>query len=361
MRALIVLIGLLFAAPAWANSMEDALCQAPSTPVDRMESTEKFCRSTVRALGQLPRSTANEARALLTPESLALMVTMTTAWAGTQGIPVVGQAVDAALMSIGVILITAQSAALADALWRYANCTSTARSHADLDFAATHLSRAIAAAGVNIVAFILTKRLLGPGRSGSMGPPRGMAAVAAEGAQVVVQTPRSTLQAPALAMTGGMKPPSPTGTAREQAAKTVDPKAFVQWVHRLRKRPTRSTPAAYAYQQRYAGPEEFLVEGGNEQIWADGARLEKARLIEAKFIDAPEKSPFISESKCNENVRRWIQQEVFDEFRRYAAVIAAPETPVVALEVITNDARAVPFFESLLRSFGIPGEVIVRP
>lgn len=50
-----------------------------------------------------------------------------------------------------------------------------------------------------------------------------------------------------------------------------------------------------------------------------------------------------------------------EEFRRYAAIIAAPDTPVVALEVITNDVRAVPFLESLLRSWGIPGEVLVRP
>jgi hypothetical protein len=46
---------------------------------------------------------------------------------------------------------------------------------------------------------------------------------------------------------------------------------------------------------------------------------------------------------------------------RYAAVIKDPDTPVMGLEVIVNDGRAVPFFEALLRQFGIPGEVVVRP
>lgn len=121
------------------------------------------------------------------------------------------------------------------------------------------------------------------------------------------------------------------------------------------------TPEAYRYQQRHAGPEEILVRGGGEQVWADGPRMRNARLVETKFVDAPERSPFIPDSKCDPKIRQWIQQELVEEFRRYAAVIADPQTPAVALEVVTNDARAAAFFESLLRSFGIPGEVLIRP
>ena len=362
MRRLLLLFALLSAAPVWAQSVEDALCQRPATTVDHMESAEKFCRSFARAMRQLPQSTVNEASALLSPESFALMVGLTAAWAGTQGIPVVGQAIDSAVLALGIVLITAQSASLADSLWRYADGTSTARSFAELDAAATHLSRAIATVGVSVVAFILTRRALGPGgSSGSRGPPRELATATAPAmASAVPQVSRPAALTPALAMAGNPRPPSPPRTSRGQVPKAVDRAAFAQWLQRARRRPARTAPAAYRYQSQQAGPEEFLVEGGGEQIWADGVRMDKAHLVETKFIDTPEKSPFIAESKCNEAIRRWIHQEVIDEFRRYAAIIAAPETPVVALEVVTNDARAVPFFESLLRSLGIPGEVVVR-
>ena len=362
MRTLTLLVALLLAAPAWGNSIEDAFCRPPSTPVARMEATEKFCRSFARALHKLPQSTADEARALLSPESLVLMTAMTAAWVGTQGIPVVGQAVDAALMAVGVILLTAQSAALANALWQYADRTSAARSFADLDAAADHLSRAISTVGVNIVAFVLTKQTLGKGRPGPLEPPPGLATAQGFSTSLaVVGAPRSSATAPALAMAGGPPPPSIMEPTQGKPPKAVDPEAFAQWIQRSRKRLARNSPEAYRYQQQQAGPEEILVQGGGEQVWADGARIHEARLVETKFVDVPEKSPFIPDSKCNENVRRWVHQELFEEFRRYAAVISDPGTPAVALKVITNEARAVPFLESLLRSFDIPGEVLVRP
>lgn len=82
MRTLAMLFVLLLAAPAWANSIEDAFCRPPSTPVARREGAEKFCRSFARALHKLPQSAADEARALLSPESLVLMTAMTAAWVG---------------------------------------------------------------------------------------------------------------------------------------------------------------------------------------------------------------------------------------------------------------------------------------
>ena len=361
MRTLPLLLILLLSTPVWAHSIEYAACRAPSTPVQQMESAEKFCRSFARALHKLPQATTDEARALLSPESLALMTAMTAAWVGTQGVPIVGQAVDAALMAAGVILLTAQSAALANTLWQYAHLTSTARSPADLDAAADYLSRAISTVGINLVAFVLTKQTLGKGRPGPMGPSPGL--LMAQGpstASVAVGMTHSPALAPALAMAGSVPPPSRGQATQGTPPKAVDSKAFAQWIQTARKRPTRNAPEAYRYQQRQAGPEEVLVQGGGEQVWADGARMDQARLVEAKFIDTPEKSPFIPDSKCNESVRRWVHQELFDEFRRYAAVITDPNTPAVALEVVTNDARAAPFFESLLHSFNLPGEVVIK-
>jgi len=57
----------------------------------------------------LPGAMTQEARVLLTPETLALMGTLTAAWVGSQGVPIVGQAVDAALLSLGVTLLISDS------------------------------------------------------------------------------------------------------------------------------------------------------------------------------------------------------------------------------------------------------------
>jgi predicted nucleotide-binding protein (sugar kinase/HSP70/actin superfamily) len=54
-----------------------------------------------------------------------------------------------------------------------------------------------------------------------------------------------------------------------------------------------------------------------------------------------------------------IREKEFHQFSRYAAVLKDPTTPAVGLEIILNDARAVPFFESLMRELGIPGRIAV--
>jgi len=351
-----LLAALLLAAPASANSIEEALCPAASIPVERMETSEKLCRSFSRALLQLPAATAQEASVLLSPENLALMTTMMAAWVGSQGVPIVGQVVDAALLSLGVIMVAAQSAELAQSLWNYANRTHRSRSHADLDEAARHLARAVAIGGVNVVAFILTKRVVRRIRSGTPGPSPSPAT--AQGPAVLPSAVEAPGTPTVAMMSRGQRPPR---SLPGRVLKTVNLEAFARWVRRAQRRPAQNSPEAYRYQQKHAGPEEVLVEGGGEKIWADGLRMDTARLVEVKYVAAPEKSPFIQDSQCNARVRALILEEVTAEFRRYAAVLADAGTPAVGLDVIVNDARAVPFFEGLLRTLGIPGEVIVRP
>jgi hypothetical protein len=281
---------------------------------------------------------------------------MMVAWVGTQGIPIVGQAVDAALLALGVIMIAAQSAELAQSVWKYANMTQSARRHSDLDEATSHLARAIAIGGVNVVAFILTKRAVRSIRSGSSGPPPSLAP-AREPA--VAQPVPSTTPPPNVAVIS--EGPRPPRSLPGRLLKSLNLEAFSRWVRGAQRRPAQSSPEAYRYQRKHAGPEEILAEGGGEKIWADGFRLDTARLVEVKYIAAPEKSPFIQDSQCNARVRAIIVEEVTAEFRRYAAILADASTPAVGLEVIINDARAAPFFAGLLRALGIPGEVLIRP
>ena len=373
MKAVLCCLTLLVAVPASATLMEDSLCrmQAGPVPVEQMVKSEKLCRAFVRSLGELPGETMKEVEALLSPESMAALGAITAAWVGTQGVPVVGQVVDAALLVVGVAMAAAQTAAVKDSVWKYVKYATEATHEEGLNQAASHLARAVATVGVTVVTFILTKKVsnkLGP----QPGPPAPPPTLLPEPVPVLVGGPvGSTAGAipgalseagvvPAVAMAGvrsggGRTPP------KAPAPKKVDAKSFKQWLDKAERRPAREQPEAYAYQKKHAGPDEILVSGGGEQVWADGARTDTARLVEAKHVGQPDKSPFIAGSQCEDWLRLKIEKDVAGEFRRYAAVINDPSTPATFLEVIVNDARAVPYFEGLLRRFGIPGEVVVRP
>ncbi|WP_309896814.1 restriction endonuclease fold toxin-2 domain-containing protein, partial [Archangium sp.] len=257
-----------------------------------------------------------------------------------------------------------------DSLWNYVQSATGARDEAGLDTAATHLARAVAVVGVSVVTFLLVKKVPGQvrNRPGPREPPSlplpdpvAVGAPAGSAVGVLPGVVPGTGVAPALAASGtrsaGGRGPTPEG----MQPKKVDLEAFKQWLGKVTRRTARDNSDAYKYQRKHAGPEELHVSGGGAEVWADGARLERARLVEVKHVGDAGNSPFIPGSKCDEHVRLLIQKGVTQEFMRYAAVIKDPNTPVMALEVIVNDARAVPFFESLLTRFGIPGEVLVRP
>lgn len=149
--------------------------------------------------------------------------------------------------------------------------------------------------------------------------------------------------APSLAVSGGR---SADERVHPEPAKPkkVDLKAFKAWLEKVKRRPAREDSEAFRYQRKHAGPEEVQVSGGGQQVWADGARPDSARVVEVKHVGDSAKSPFIPGSKCDEGVRLAIQTGVIAEFERYAAVIKDPNNPIVALEVIVNDGAAVPFF-----------------
>lgn len=96
-------------------------------------------------------------------------------------------------------------------------------------------------------------------------------------------------------------------------------------------------------------------------MWADGLRASDGHALEAKHIGNPEISPYVDGSKCYGPVRAEALRKMMDEFRRYASTIRDPSNPIVGLEVIVSDARAIPYFERLMAHFSIPGQVIVSP
>ncbi|WP_309895502.1 restriction endonuclease fold toxin-2 domain-containing protein [Archangium sp.] len=354
------MLSLWLAAPAFANPLEGMLCETTPVAVTRMEGSEKLCRSFALALAGVPGAMSEEIRAMLTPESLAAMMTLSAAWLGSQGVPVVGQAVDGALVVLGVVLLAAQSAELSQALWTYVNLATAARSRAELEAAAAHLSRAIALVGVNVVAFILTKKTAGSFKPGPPAP--GSAPALASGGRVVsTASPSagvSTTSLPAFAAMGA-RPEVHRDLPGTGARKEPDPESFEAWIRQAPRREVQGESPALRFQSRHVGNEELLVRGGGKEVWADGYSSTDALLREVKHVDKPENSPFIKDSRCGEVVREQIRKKELEQFKRYAAVLKDPMTPAVGLELILNDARAVPFFEALMREVGIAGRIII--
>jgi len=148
---------------------------------------------------------------------------------------------------------------------------------------------------------------------------------------------------------------------REGEELSQEAKAFDAWAREVHPRPTPPTEPHGPYEIRHTGAENFLVRDGGEEIWADGARTADQHLLEAKHVGDPNRSPYIPDSKAPPFLRERVLNRTDEEFRRYAAVINDSATPARGLEVMTNDPRAVPYFQSLLEKYQIPGQVVVRP
>ena len=65
------------------------------------------------------------------------------------------------------------------------------------------------------------------------------------------------------------------------------------------------------------------------------------------------------DSKAADFVRRKAVADVRNEVRRVEAILRDENNPLRAMRIITNDARAVPLFTSLLAEYDVPGEVVV--
>lgn len=365
MRFIALCLGLLLATPAAANSIEEALCGSASAPVARMAGAEKLCRASVRSFSELPAATHAELGALLTPENLATMMALTSVWLGTQGVPVVGEAVDLALVTLGVVLVAVQAREVTQALWTFANRAITARTDDDLKQAASSLAWAVSKVGVNVVAFVLTKKMAST-VTRPRGPPNEPPRVTPEGmwvSEVGAAAAPARPVAPAAAATGVLSQGAGGSRSGEHASasKPVDPKAFAEWIGQAPKIPVRDNSPAAQYQRKHAGAEEVTVSGGGVEVRADGARVSDAHLLEVKHVASPGSSPYVPGSSCPEPIRLRVREDLIQQLRRYAAIIRDPETPAVGLEFITNDMRAAAFFEGLMAEIGVQGRIVVRP
>jgi len=131
--------------------------------------------------------------------------------------------------------------------------------------------------------------------------------------------------------------------------------------------PTRNPSGAVGsaprvYQERVVGALEYEIKTESGiKVWADGIEKKTGTVLEAKYVSDPSSSPFIEGSSCYPPVRQKILDEVTDEFRRYGEIIKDSNTPLMEIEVFTNNSDAVPYFQKLINDFNIPGKVTVKP
>jgi hypothetical protein len=107
-----------------------------------------------------------------------------------------------------------------------------------------------------------------------------------------------------------------------------------------------------------AGPTEYRVTGGGEIIWADG--IDGSTLVDAKFVGS-DQSPYVPGSGVPGFIQDKIDAQQESEMRRYSAVINDSDSGFTDLRIVTNLEGAVSYFEGMMNTFGVPGEVVVAP
>lgn len=84
-------------------------------------------------------------------------------------------------------------------------------------------------------------------------------------------------------------------------------------------------------------------------------------MLDAKYIGDPSISPYVDGSNVPSFLRDKILTQQQYEFQRYQSVINDPTVPFDSLNILTNEPGAVSYFQRLLDTYQIPGEVKVVP
>jgi hypothetical protein len=358
-------------AQADGGGLAGAAALDPSAVKD-WSTIDKLKYAIQQAMARLPGDVAAKLQGLLSPENLAAMAAVVGVWGVSQFFGV-GEVADAVLIGVGLFTIGTDAIHVGVDLGKFAVGVVRANDASDLDAAGEHLAKAISTAGVDAALALLfhkaSKEL--PERE----PVLTNEFVTPEG--IVVSVPSAKLpsspELSSMSMDADVTPSSVLGQAAKNEVLGRDPALAenpaalnravdgeVQaWLDDARSFPTPGNSAADAYEIKHTGPLNFEVLGGDEKALIDGAA--GTDVLEAKFVSNPDTSPYIPGSKIDPKFRPVLEAKTDNQFRRLAAIVNDPTTPVGALEVITNDERAVPYFESLMAKYNIPGRVVVRP
>ena len=120
---------------------------------------------------------------------------------------------------------------------------------------------------------------------------------------------------------------------------------------------TPTSKASGLFEVEQTGPYNYTVPARDDTIDIDGYR--GTTIQDAKFVEKPDVSPYINGSNVPDFLRRFALEDQQWEFERFARVINDRAVPSISPEVLTNDSRAVPYFQNLIIRCEIPDTVTV--
>jgi hypothetical protein len=125
--------------------------------VKTMSTQEKIGEAIRRSLPLLPAEAREQVKAMLTPESLAIISGTLVVWAGSHFFGV-GEIVDVILLVIGFAAVGLGVFSGAEELYNFATTAINAQLDADLDRAAQHFAKAVNILGITVISAILLKK-----------------------------------------------------------------------------------------------------------------------------------------------------------------------------------------------------------
>ncbi|WP_297892307.1 hypothetical protein [uncultured Capnocytophaga sp.] len=146
-------------------------------------------------------------------------------------------------------------------------------------------------------------------------------------------------------------------TAEDTAEKTakID---IGKWLKSLRTKinPRKDLPDG-KFEKYVTGDDiQYEIVGGNEKIWADGIKIKENKVIDAKH------NPGNFYTKESYDKKTFLYRDLENEFKRYAAVINDPSTPVDELLIYISKENndSVKLFEYLGKKFNVKTKVILE-
>ncbi|MBV8715075.1 MAG: hypothetical protein JO020_31470 [Chloroflexi bacterium] len=358
-------------AKADGGGLASALALDPNA-VSNWSTLDKLKYALQIAMSNLPADVAQRLEAMLSPGNLAALAAVVAIWAGAQFFGV-GEVADVVVAVVGFFALGTDAITVGKDLGEFAVGVMNAHNADDLNNAGQKFADAVAIGGIDSVLALLFHKASEsmPERDPVMGSTD---LVTPDGIVVTVPT-ASIPKDPVLTMSEvPISPNNVVSDAVEQEILTEDPALandpaalmknvdaeVQQWVDGLPSRPTPTSGPANQFEIKYTGPNNITAFGGGSKFNMDGVGGGN-QILEAKFINKPGQSPYIPDSNIDPEFRPVITAKTESEFQRMAAIVNDPNTPVTGVIVITNDARAVGYFEQLMLKYGIIGKVVVAP
>lgn len=172
----------------------------------------------------------------------------------------------------------------------------------------------------------------------------------------------------ALAQGQCLDTPDPSG-------KTCDPTKVIEWMLRnpgVTERRGLGDNGIYDYQRYYAGNVVYEVRTGmGRPVHPDGVRPFDCAMLDTKYVEDPNNSPFVLGSRVRENagaqravLSRRIDPQEDDLFKRYSYALRASEdiNPFTSLEIITNEPRSFSYWQYWINKNNVPNAtIVIRP